>query len=106
MKKKYEAVEKWVRPKDLLDGKTPNLWGEKGVLPAGVKQGQLGDCWFLAAASAIANVGPGLGEVIGPNGNYSALNTYSKIILILTMFLGRLEMLTVLVMLIPKFWKN
>jgi trk system potassium uptake protein TrkH len=59
-----------------------------------------------AAASAIANVGPGLGEVIGPNGNYSALNTYSKIILILTMFLGRLEMLTVLVMLIPKFWKN
>lgn len=59
-----------------------------------------------AAASAIANVGPGLGEVIGPNGNYSALNAYSKIILILTMFLGRLEMLTVLVMLIPKFWKN
>ena len=59
-----------------------------------------------AAASAIANVGPGLGEIIGPQGNYSALNSYSKLILILTMFLGRLEMLTILVLLIPSFWKN
>jgi hypothetical protein len=37
----------------LIKG-TPNLWGEKGVLPAGVKQGKLGDCWFLASAAAIA----------------------------------------------------
>ena len=59
-----------------------------------------------AAASAISNVGPGLGEIIGPDGNYSSLTNYSKLILILTMFLGRLEMLTILVLLIPSFWKN
>ena len=59
-----------------------------------------------AAASAISNVGPGLGEVIGPEGNYSSLTNYSKFVLIITMFLGRLEMLTVLVLLLPSFWKN
>ena len=59
-----------------------------------------------AAASAISNVGPGLGEIIGPNGNYSSLSSYSKLILILTMFLGRLEMLTIFVLLLPSFWKN
>jgi len=59
-----------------------------------------------AAASAIANVGPGLGEIIGPQGNYSTLNSYSKLILTFTMFLGRLEMLTIFVLLIPSFWKN
>ena len=59
-----------------------------------------------AAASAISNVGPGLGEIIGPEGNYSSLNDYSKLVLILTMFLGRLEMLTIFVLLLPSFWKN
>ena len=59
-----------------------------------------------AAASAISNVGPGLGEIIGPEGNYSSLNDYSKLVLILTMFLGRLEMLTIFVILLPSFWKN
>ena len=59
-----------------------------------------------AAASAISNVGPGLGEIIGPEGNYSSLDNYPKLILTLTMFLGRLEMLTILVLLLPSFWKN
>ena len=59
-----------------------------------------------ASASAISNVGPGLGEVIGPEGNYSSLTNYSKIVLILTMFLGRLEMLTIFILFIPSFWKN
>ena len=61
---------------------------------------------FSAAASAVSNVGPGLGDIIGPDGNYSSLTSYSKIILIFTMFLGRLEMLTILVLLLPSFWKN
>tara|TARA_B100000965_G_scaffold170375_1_gene142156 strand:- start:8215 stop:9663 length:1449 start_codon:yes stop_codon:yes gene_type:complete len=61
---------------------------------------------FSASASAISNVGPGLGEIIGPEGNYSPLNNYSKIVLIFTMFLGRLEMLTILILFIPSFWKN
>ena len=59
-----------------------------------------------AAASAISNVGPGLGDVIGPEGNYSTLSDYSKIILTVTMFLGRLEMLTILILFLPSFWKN
>ena len=59
-----------------------------------------------AAASAISNVGPGLGEIIGPEGDYSTLTNYSKLVLIITMFLGRLEMLTIFVLLIPSFWKN
>ena len=61
---------------------------------------------FSAAASAISNVGPGLGEIIGPEGNYSSLTNYTKIILIFTMFLGRLEMLTILVLFLPSFWKD
>ena len=59
-----------------------------------------------AAASSISNVGPGLGEIIGPNGNYSSISDYSKIVLTLTMFLGRLEMLTILILFLPNFWKN
>ena len=59
-----------------------------------------------AAASSISNVGPGLGEIIGPEGNYSSLTNYSKLVLILTMFLGRLEMLTIFILLLPSFWKN
>ncbi len=59
-----------------------------------------------AAGSAISNVGPGLGEIIGPSGNYSSLSSYSKLVLILTMFLGRLEMLTILILFIPSFWKD
>jgi trk system potassium uptake protein TrkH len=61
---------------------------------------------FSAAASAISNVGPGLGEIIGPDGNYNSFSNYSKVILIFTMFLGRLEMLTILVLFLPSFWKN
>ncbi len=59
-----------------------------------------------AAASSISNVGPGLGDVVGPLGNYSSLTNYSKIVLIFTMFLGRLEMLTIFVLFLPFFWKN
>ena len=59
-----------------------------------------------ASASSISNVGPGLGEIIGPEGNYNSLSNYSKLVLIVTMFLGRLEMLTILVLILPSFWKN
>ena len=59
-----------------------------------------------AAASAISNVGPGLGDVIGPEGNYSSLDGYSKVVLLFTMFLGRLEMLTILILFMPSFWKD
>ena len=53
MYEKYKDVDKFVRIKVLTEGQ-PSLWGSKGVLPDGVVQGSLGDCWFLAAASALA----------------------------------------------------
>ena len=58
------------------------------------------------SATAISNVGPGLGNVIGPNGNFSDLPNFSKLSLSLGMLLGRLELFTVLVLFFPSFWKN
>ena len=58
------------------------------------------------AASAISNVGPGLGEIIGPNGNFSDLPNFSKLSLSFGMLLGRLELFAVLVLFFPSFWKN
>ena len=58
------------------------------------------------SASAISNVGPGLGDVIGPNGNFSDLPNLSKLYLSLGMLLGRLELFAVLVLFFPSFWKD
>ena len=58
------------------------------------------------SASAISNVGPGLGDVIGPDGNFSNLPTFSKLSLSFGMLLGRLELFAVLVLFFPSFWKN
>ena len=58
------------------------------------------------AASAISNVGPGLGDMIGPNGNYKAIPDLSKWILSIAMLLGRLELFAVLVLFFPSFWRN
>ena len=58
------------------------------------------------AASAISNVGPGLGDVIGPDGNYKTIPDFSKWILAIGMLLGRLELFAVLVLFFPSFWRN
>jgi len=58
------------------------------------------------SATAISNVGPGLGDMIGPNGNFSDLPNFSKLSLSLGMLLGRLELFAVLVLFFPSFWKN
>ena len=57
------------------------------------------------AASAIANVGPGLGSVIGPEGNYSSLPSSAKWLLSIGMLLGRLELFTVMVLFTRAFWR-
>ena len=59
-----------------------------------------------AAGSAIANVGPGLGDVIGPAGNYQSLNDAAKLVLSAGMLLGRLELFSVLVLFSPHFWRH
>jgi len=58
------------------------------------------------AATSISNVGPGLGETIGPNGNFSSLSNPSKWALSLGMILGRLELFAILVLFIPSFWRK
>jgi len=58
------------------------------------------------AATSISNVGPGLGNIIGPNGNFSSLPDISKWILALGMILGRLELFAILVLFLPSFWRN
>ena len=58
------------------------------------------------AATSISNVGPGLGEIIGPDGNFSNLPNFSKLSLSLGMLLGRLELFAVLVLFFPSFWKS
>ena len=58
------------------------------------------------AASAISNVGPGLGDIIGPDGNYKNIPDISKWILAFGMLLGRLELFAILVLFFPSFWRN
>jgi trk system potassium uptake protein TrkH len=58
------------------------------------------------AATAIANVGPGLGDTIGPAGNFASLPDSAKLLLCSGMLLGRLELFTVLVLLTPGFWRG
>ena len=58
------------------------------------------------AATSISNVGPGLGELIGPNGNFSQLPDFSKWVLSFGMILGRLELFAILVLFLPSFWQK
>ena len=58
------------------------------------------------AATSISNVGPGLGSIIGPSGNFSSLPDISKWILTFGMILGRLEIFAILVLFLPSFWRN
>ena len=58
------------------------------------------------AATSISNVGPGLGSIIGPDGNFSQLPEISKWILSFGMILGRLELFAILTLFLPSFWKK
>lgn len=58
------------------------------------------------ALTALANVGPGLGDVIGPSGNFSSLPESAKWLLAAAMLLGRLELFTVLILFAPSFWRS
>jgi len=68
------------------------------------------DLDFLTSASgavaALSNVGPGLGPIIGPTGNFATLPEASKWLLCFGMLLGRLELFTVLILFFPQFWRG
>ncbi len=58
------------------------------------------------AATAVANIGPGLGDIIGPAGNFGSLNDTAKWILAITMLIGRLELMAVYVLFTVTFWRG
>lgn len=58
------------------------------------------------AATSIANVGPGLGPVIGPAGSFEPLPDAAKWLLCFGMLIGRLELFTVLILFVPAFWRG
>ncbi|WP_377299375.1 TrkH family potassium uptake protein [Rhizobium sp. SGZ-381] len=59
-----------------------------------------------AVVTALSNTGPGIGHLIGPVGNFSTISDPALNLLSLMMLLGRLEILTVMVLLLPLFWRN
>jgi len=61
---------------------------------------------WSGAGSAVANVGPGLGDIIGPAGTYQDLPITAKWVLMIGMIVGRLEIVTALVVLTPAFWRS
>ena len=60
---------------------------------------------FSASAAAITNVGPGLGPIVGPAGNFAVLPDAAKWVLSVAMLLGRLEIFGVLILFDPQFWR-
>lgn len=60
---------------------------------------------ITGSAASLMNVGPGLGNLVGPAGNYSSLTDVAKWTLSFAMLLGRLEFLTILVLFSPAFWR-
>lgn len=64
-------VSSWKRPSELKKGIVPSLFGSKGIRPAAVNQGMLGDCWFLAAIAAVAEWPERVNKIF-TNTNYDA----------------------------------
>lgn len=78
-----------------------------GVIALGLAL--IGLDWITAltgAATAVCNVGPGLGPIIGPAGNFASLPDSAKWLLSVGMLLGRLEIITIFVLLTPAFWRH
>ena len=61
---------------------------------------------LTGSVTAIANVGPGLGSVIGPAGNFAPLPDMAKWVLAVGMLMGRLEVITVLVLFTSAYWRR
>ena len=59
-----------------------------------------------ATLASLANVGPGLGDIVGPEGTYTSLSDFAKIICSTTMLLGRLELTSIIVLFLPFLWRK
>lgn len=86
---------------DPINGETVTIVSDAGAYT--VKHGFFSN--FSAALACISNIGPAF-EAVGPYASFAGYSAFSKIILILTMMLGRLEILPVLILFSPKTWKK
>lgn len=86
---------------DPVNGQTVSVVSDAGTY--GVTHGFFTN--FSAALACISNVGPAF-EAVGPYASYAGYNAFSKLVLILTMTLGRLEILPVLILFSPRTWKR
>ena len=87
----------------LLDREIPNPIG----IAAGLSGMGLDPITSISGSiTAVANVGPGMGDIIGPKGNFAPLPDAAKWLLSFGMLLGRLEILTLLVLFFPAFWRR
>lgn len=78
-----------------------------GILVTGLAMTGLDlETCISSAAACLSNIGPGLGEIVGPAGNYASLPDAAKWILMAGMILGRLELVTVIVLFRPSFWRK
>ncbi len=60
---------------------------------------------FTAALSCLSNVGPGLSLFVGPTGSFAIFSPLSKIVLMICMLLGRLEIFPLLLLFVPFTWR-
>lgn len=86
---------------DPINGQIINIASDAGAYE--VKHGFFSN--FSASLACISNVGPAF-EAVGPYANYLGYSAFSKIILMITMLIGRLEILPVLILFSPKTWKK
>ena len=86
---------------DPINGQAIQIVSDAGVYT--VEHGFFSN--FTAAVTCLSNVGPGF-EAIGPYSSFAGFSYFSKIVLTLTMMVGRLEILPVLILFNPKTWKK
>lgn len=58
------------------------------------------------ALTSLTNFGPGIGPIIGPSGNFSLIGNNTKWVMMIAMILGRLEFITIIILLVPQFWRD
>ncbi|MBU1676844.1 TrkH family potassium uptake protein, partial [bacterium] len=123
LKHAHMEVKKLVHPRAIY-----TLWFNERSLPSSLAPGVLGFLLLYmmvfvfgmlaltltgrdivtavgATAATLGNIGPGLGDV-GPAGNFAFMNEFEKWLLTLFMLIGRLELYTVLVLLLPSTWRK
>ncbi len=61
---------------------------------------------ITSSLTCLNNVGPGLGSIVGPAGNFSSYSNFSKLVLTLEMIAGRLELFPILLLFSPNMWRK